>query len=264
MAKYVRAEPFSIRPWLIALGVLPLLIAVGFAMTGFINFKFGIIIMIVCTLLLAADFWYISKSIQLVKRICVEGIIFFVLSLILWFIFVSAPLSVLIDAPPGNYPKGEDILGIQWTGEYSPVIITLINDTDIEYNNFDSYVRTDNKFIAHVGVYGGINNCIATPENTSLLIFNPTLSDDKKEISVPLFQENKQFPASIYRIRCDRISMRSHVNVVLAVIGPTNPTWTIGSFQYAAANRSRGPLFFSKCLSGPCSNIPTKFIGGHN
>jgi hypothetical protein len=260
VVKYIRADNDTISAWLVAYGLPGLLFAVGFAMTGYLNFLVGILAMGVAATILIGDAWVRHKTWTRRQRIGTTSAICVAYAAILWFVFVPAPLKVVIDAPPGNYPNGENIFGIQWAENYFPLNITMINDTDIAYENFDSYFRTDGVLIIRAGVSGGINQCTATPENTAISISQATLSTENKSRSIRLFENDKQYPASIYRVRCDKVAPHSHIDVVLALGGKAN--WAIGSFRYNAANRLRGPLYTPKCLVDACPNLPASFIGG--
>jgi hypothetical protein len=260
VAKYIRADTDSISAWLVAYGLPGLLFVVGFAMTGYLDFWFGVSAMVIAAAILIGDAWIRHKWTKK-QRICVTSATCFALATILWFVFVPAPLQVVIDIPPGNYPKDEHIFGLQWAENYFPLNVTVSNDTDIAYENFDSYFRTDSIWIARAGVNGGINQCMATPENAAIGITQATISTENKSVSIPLFQSDNQYPASIYRVRCDKIAPHSHVDIILALNG-VKATWAIGSFRYDAANRRRGPFYIPKCLINSCPNMPSKFVGG--
>lgn len=262
MARYVRADEAPVRAWITLLGIIPLYGGIGFAMTGYINFWVGIAILIATALAFAVHFWVANKTLSPRVRVSGVALIVSALALMLWFVFVPAPLGVVIDAPSGNYQKGEQIFGLEWREDYYPVNITISNDSDHAYENFISHFTTNLRLIARAGVSGGINQCIATPENTAIDISQATLSVPGKNLSIPLFQSNKQFPASIYRVRCDKISPHSRIDVILALDGSAKPTWAIGSFRYDAVNRHRGPLYIPRCFEVACPNMPSKFIGG--
>ncbi len=262
MAKYARVDEAPLRSWLTLLGIIPLYGSIGFAMTGYINFWLGVGIIVLSTLAFAVHFWLSNKAQS--QRLRVSGVIVIVTVLLctLWIVFVSAPLQVVIDVPPGNYPKGQQIFGIEWMEGYSPVNVTASNNTDIVYENFDSYFRTDGVWIARAGVNGGINQCVATPENTLGEITQASFSIPDKKLSIPLFQSDKQFPASIYRVRCDKLAPHSHIEILLAINNPKTPEWAIGSFRFNAANRHRGPFFIPKCFFSSCPDMPATFVGG--
>jgi hypothetical protein len=260
MAKYVRVEEAPIRSWITLLGILPLYGGIGFAMTGYINFWAGIAVLVLTAGAFAIHFWLANKRLSPRLRIVGVIVIFGALGLTLWAVFVPAPLQVVISAPSNNYRKGTRVLGLEWKEDEAPVRFTITNDTDLSYENFDSYYKTDLMLIARVGVYGGINTCTPSPENTAMTITQSTLS--AAEASIPVLEPDQQNPATIYRVRCDKLSPHSHIDVVLAVANTTKPAWAIGSFRYDAVNRHRGPKFFPKCLADKCSDLPSMFVGG--
>src|SRR5882724_95877 len=104
MAKYVRAESDSPRSWVVAWGVPALILAVGFAMTGFVNFWLGIALMALAVTAMSFDLWFKHQNWELKAKIRSIVALWIGYLVFLWFAFVPAPLQVVIDVPPGNYP----------------------------------------------------------------------------------------------------------------------------------------------------------------
>jgi hypothetical protein len=261
MAKWERVEESPWRTWLTLVGIIPFYGSIGFAMTGYINFDLGIAVLCLTAAIFAVHFWLANKVQS--RRFRASGVIaIFVGSAVtLWLVFVPAPLVVLIDAPPENYAEGQQIFGLEWKKTYFPINITVRNDTSLTYDNADFYFRTDKTFIARAAVSGHLNTCEAAPENSAIAISQATFST--KDVSIPLFEDDKQFPASIYRVRCDKISPRSHVDIILAIEDATKPAWAVGSFRFDATNRHRGPIYSQKCFIGSCRDMPqAAFTGG--
>jgi hypothetical protein len=109
---------------------------------------------------------------------------------------------------------------------------------------------------AAVGTSGSINQCVATPENPYVSIFDATLSS--KGTSLPLFREDQQFSSSFYRVRCDKIAARSKVEIVLAIIRQDKLSWAAGRAGYNAVNRARSSSY-GQCFSAPCDDMGSAF-----
>jgi hypothetical protein len=260
MARYIRADEAPIRSWITLLGIIPLYGGIGFAMTGYINFWVGVVVLILTAVALAVHFWLANEIRPLRIRITGVIVISAALAATLWLVFVSAPIDVLISAPPGNYQKGTRVLSLEWKDGETPVQVRIANESELPYENFDSYYRVDSTTISRVGIYSGINTCAATPENKISTLAQASISVDG--VSIPLFQPDQQNPASVYRVRCNKLAAHSHIDIVLAIAGSEKPKWDIGSFRYDALNRHRGPQFFPKCLVEPCKELPSTFVGG--
>lgn len=251
----------GVRHWIFELGAPALLLAIGFGMTGYTNFWLGFVVMTLAVGYIIYDFLAIHVERPKVFRLTGAGITVAVYAAVLWFVFVPAPLVPLITTPQGNFPEGEDIQGIQWKASYWPVQIRISNDTDLNYDGFDSYVRT-NLDIAHVAIRGYINQCVASVENPYFEVAFPTnaVKDPSgKTTVVPLFQpQDQQTISTFYRIRCDKIAPHSSIDVIVAVASATPPDWAALSAQYVAANRKRNP-FSAQCFVSACPDLPKSF-----
>jgi hypothetical protein len=233
-----------------------LILAMGFAMTGYVNFYLGVSIMTLAIVAITVNLWLrtegISNNIRGGSVIAIIGLY----GIGLWFLFVAAPLIVAITMPPGNYPVDQDVFGVKWKQEYYPVTYIVENETANDYDHYDSYVRT-NKQITKVAIRNSLNQCIASPEIPGSLIYGWNIShpENGKIVSVPIFQDQNDVVSTDYRIRCDKISSNSRIEIVLAIIGG-KPDWATVSSKYVAVGRSR-LWFASQCLSPPCENVPT-------
>jgi hypothetical protein len=258
MAKYIRADIDTPRSWSVAWGIWPLIFAVGFAMTGFLNFWWGIVLMGLAALAMAFDIWRNHNAWSRNNKITCILLIAAGYLILLWFAFVAAPLDVLINIPDGNYPTNQDVLGIKWKASYYPVNIVLGNETDADFNGFDSYVRTNNQ-IFRVGIRHSINQCVASLENPYMVMANASISHEENGqiVSVPIFQDDQESVSTFYRIRCDKIAAKSRVEIVLASTSG-KPLWTAIKSTYSAAGRSRD-RFNSQCFTKACPGIPKSF-----
>jgi hypothetical protein len=231
-------------------------LALGVTLTGFVYFDAGLGLVTIAVCWVGFDFW---RKFHDRKRRRIPAILAlaFLYALFLWRVLVPAPLTFETNIPAGDYPAGTNILGITWKKEYYPVEVIIGNDTDHEYSNFDSYIRTNNTYMDHPGMKVGINQCTATPENPHVGFFGLTFSyKDSKgaTISIPLSENDDHKLSSFYRVRCDKIAAHSTIEVLLPVIGPEQPSWVAISAKYDAANISRAP-FIPKCILSDCRRV---------
>jgi hypothetical protein len=107
-----------------------------------------------------------------------------------------------------------------------------------------------------VGIRKSINNCVATLENPLVNYFSPyeEIKKNGKNITVPMFKDEDQTTSTFYRVRSDKISPHSSVEILLAVVGGT-PTWTAVSSKYSAIGRDRMP-FNPQCFLRSCNDVP--------
>jgi hypothetical protein len=248
MARYVRADEDTLVSWMVAYGLTALLLALGFAMTGYINFWLGVAAMAGGVCILMADIWLRHKYWTRTQRIGGTLTVCAAFVIILWFVFIAAPLDVLFDTPAGNYSADREIFGVKWKPEYYPVNIAIGNDTSNDYNNFDGYLVT-NVSIAKVGIRKTINQCFATLENPYVRFAFPIFThiENGKPISDLQFQDDQNTASKFYRIMCGKISTKSEVDIVLATVGGP-PLWIAMKAEYFAAGRGRSN-FSSACFA---------------
>jgi hypothetical protein len=132
MAKYVRLDslpapppPKPINTWIVALGIVPLVFALGFAMTGYINFWLGICIMSVAAFGFAISFWFATPTVTSKQRWSGVAGILAVYALTLWFVFVPAPIDVLIVPTGANYEEGSVVNGLHGSQSIGPSTLGL-------------------------------------------------------------------------------------------------------------------------------------------
>ena len=120
------------------LGVTSVIFAIGFAMTGYVSFWRGIILMSAVIALYLGNLWFFEKKIEKRQKLGQAVVLIISYAVLLWFVFVPAPLAVLIDRPPANYPIDQDFLGIKWKADYYPVNFVITNETENDYTDFKS------------------------------------------------------------------------------------------------------------------------------
>jgi hypothetical protein len=170
-------------------------------MLGYVNFKAGIAALVLGMVFIAIDIWRKFAHLALRTRIVIEALFSACCGLAAYFMFPPIPLEIFVSAPTGHYEPGSTTLGVTWSNALFPVNLTINNPSDFESTNFDAYVRTNNIFIARVGVDGGVNQCTAIPQSW-LLQASLTLGPNY----IPLFQDSKVYNSSIYRIRCSSVA----------------------------------------------------------
>jgi hypothetical protein len=208
----------------------------------------------------AIDWTVLSRGLGIIVRATGCGACLLAAAFVGWIAFRPAPLDVLIALAPANYPSGTNVFGVAWRPEFFPLNIAISNETDREYDGFDSYLRTDIA-IAHIGVRPSINQCVATVENPYGSINGAALVTGN--VAIPLF-DNERASSTFYRLRCDKIAANSRIEfVVAAILGApvaspsTKPKWAALSARYTV-NRERR-AFVSQCFVDSCPDIPASF-----
>ena len=223
MAKYVRADAArpdadSMLVWGVAFGVP--VIAVGLAMTGYIDFWRGIGLMTAGLVVVIGDVWIGHRAWKTKQRTIATVAATGLCAVILWLVFVPAPLGVLIERPAAHYPVDSDFYGIQWKSDYYPVNFLVENDTNGDYADFETYVETNLSF-TRIGIKKSINQCDATKDLAGVKTAFGELAklDNGKLIEVtPVLDDDSKIVSSFYHIRCSRIAPHSSVQLALAVI----------------------------------------------
>jgi hypothetical protein len=259
MAQYAKIQPETLRTRVMQLGVTSVIFAIGFAMTGYINFWRGVILMSAVVAIYLGNLWFFEKKIEKREKVGQTLVLLGSYAILLWLVFVPAPLTVLIDRPQGNYPAGLDFLGVQWKADYYPVNFVIINETESDYNDFDSYIQTNLHF-AKIGIKTSLNQCEVAKELAEIGMALPQVSGEG--VTIPLFEENSNTISSFYHVRCSRIAPRSRVQFVLATVGG-KPDWGAIEVRYMAVGRERHN-FFPQCFSKACPSMPKKSLGMKN
>jgi hypothetical protein len=151
--------------------------------------------------------------------------------------------------------------GIKWKADYVPVNILMMNESDMDYSNYEVYITT-NQSIADVGVDAGRNKCMADVKTPHLEIASPTLSfigEDGKVITRPIALSKQ---GKFYLIQCDKLGTHSKIDVVLAVIREdpfAKLAWAALSARYVADNRAR-VYPAEQCFLASCADNPPKSL----
>jgi hypothetical protein len=259
MAQYARVLPETIRTRIMQIGVTSVIFAIGFAMTGYVSFWRGIFLMSAIIAFYLGNLWYFEKKMATREKGWLTLALVVSYAVLLWFVFIAAPLNVFFEFPPANFPADRVFFGVKWRSEFYPINVVLINKNDISYDGFDSYIKT-NALIAKIGIKDSINHCVPSSENPgpSADVMVEFAQTDGTHVVIPLNQEDQTQATTFFRVRCDKVAANSKIELVVATVqGP--PKWVAMQTSYMAAGRSRSP-FFSSCLTKtPCSDIPKSF-----
>lgn len=246
MANYVRAKPDNLRTWFVENGIFPLIAAIGYAMTGLLNFWVGIILTVAASIFFARDLWNCKQ------RWAAAGVAAFII-VFLVMAFKPAPLVAILETPSGNYPTDREYYGVEWKTDYYPMNLVLSNGTDDDYEKFDLFVRASD-YIARVGIDRSdtTNNCVAILENPEIDFILPELSAGGT--TIPLFGKGENTASPIYRLRCDKIGYKSKVNFVFAM--QSKPTWAILQTSYRLSSGRVLVKVFRQCFVQACPAMP--------
>jgi hypothetical protein len=258
-SKYVKKEPTTIQSWLSHHGVIGLVIAIGVAMTGAIDFYVGIVLVVAGAVWAISDFRKAFHSEPIKDTFGIIAIALLCIAFV-YHSYVFAPINVSILVTPDNYAAGENVLGIEWKENYFPITIVLENPTDVDYDDFDArFVPGGPRFgdkdpksvlIAKANAIGGINNCIIGPDNP----FIHSYMIGPEGFGHPLFGPDRDVKSNIIRLRCDKISSHSRIEVLIALDERVRPDWLVGDIQYKSSNISRSS-YPTQCFIAKCDRL---------
>ena len=73
----------------------------------------------------------------------------------------------------------------------------------------------------------------------------------------PIFDDaDKSLRSGSYRIRCDKISPHSRIEIILA-LDRSSPDWAVGDIQYDVAHVHRSD-YPTICVNGNCQNLDAR------
>jgi hypothetical protein len=248
--------PMELRPWLIALGIIPALgLAMGVGMIGYQNFWLGCALVTSATLYLLFELLKPNSQFRLRQKVIGSSVLATIYGVFLWLIFVSAPLTVFISSEDGNYADGADIFGMKWHSNYSKLHMILTNESDFDYTNVDIRVHTTRN-IVDAGWSTEFNACIVKADLKNFA--GEVIMTDKNgnRADVPLDVSRNRTLAPVYRIHCNSFLAKSTIEIIFAVPAPKEfLSWAIVSVAYDGGYRHR-TQFVPKCFITQCGNIP--------
>lgn len=258
---------------------------VGAGLMSANHFTIGLMVLYIGLVLFAVDIAYeeFFRRLGLFKRIlggCVYIIAIAVVSAS-W-IFYPAPLQLAATSQVAAYGPGSKIDGIEWETRYSSLNVNLSNPSPVDYENFDAEVSTD-LVIAEMKQISGLGGCsiagvhpfVPAPHWQMMEGNTPVGPVDNPSVHYAMVPSgpdgNPIVPVAggadwTYRIRCDRIPAKSHIEFSAALEVVNNPkdkpkelfgspraaSWITLRSNFQTSGRKRSKLF-SRC-SLPCNS----------
>jgi hypothetical protein len=253
----------SVREAFQVLGIPSFGLGLGFAMIQ-MNFWVGVALMVISLLLIWWLLWRVFTANQRVKRVMGVIISVIVSSVILWSIWIPASIKTVISSSPGYHAPGDDVNGIKWREDYSEVTVIIYNYGETDMLNVDLRIASD-LLIAGAGIAPSINNCSSEAVSRGLANIRFEFTDKKsgETREIPLLDKNRHFASSLYRIRCERLSSNSILQIKLPMLTHNwstgepkrQPNWAKLWINLMAGNR---PIHKAaeQCFAAACYSIP--------
>ena len=223
-----------------ALSIPGLLFALG---AGLISQTFwGALILMTASIPL---FWYMLYRAygpdQRHKRYIGVAASLLMYGLMFWWIWVPYAVSVYVFPTPGNYADDKDVYGIKWKPNFSELVLILDNSKgENDFTQISMAVRTD-LIISGFGVAPGIDTCSGERDMRNDPL---TLSLDPANRNAPSepILKNAMNGASVYRLKCERLSAGSRIEIRFPIEHPANsgrhqPSWVNIWFHLNAGQR---------------------------
>lgn len=189
------------------------------------HFWFGVVFiylgLLLCCLECCYEPWFLRRSHWVwlaVMGTIIAGITTFSIMVPL----ARAPLDVLAHIRAGEYPPGTVMAGIEWVPEFTELRVALVNPTDMDYERVDLFLDPDESIakIGQVSTVAGVSFIgDVTKEESDIggvyaLIPEIQVKDQGgRVINIPI----AQILAPRYRIKCQTITKKSSVQLILAI-----------------------------------------------
>jgi hypothetical protein len=246
------------------LAILGLVATVGFAIIV-VNFWVGVAISAIASLLLVICLYAFIENSLISWSAILVAIATYVI--VIRTIFVPASVSVMAEESHGDHAVGADIYGTTWRGDFSEVTAIIKNYSSADMLDLNLRIATD-LLIAGAGIAPGINSCTSEAESGNLIFGNiRELWTDKvgKVTDIPLLDWKHRLASSLYRIRCERLSARSSIEIKLPILNQDwplmtpkkPPRWAVLWISLMAGSR---PVQWrvQQCFVRTCTDIPTE------
>jgi len=156
-----------------------------------------------------------------------------------------ADLSVMAFTGTGTYKKGTIVAGISWIDSFSEMRVSIGNTSSSDCQDVDILLRPDEP-VAGIGQATNIPN-VSFVINSSITVPPPQLvtlpSGETKSVQVFSLAFNRG-----YRVRCDKLPKRSHLDVVMAIAKPTGNKGFAFNFKDGATYWARADIDEVKTL----------------
>lgn len=229
---------------------LPLvLIAIGISLFFTPNFWTGVIVFCIGIWLATRDIAKQPFVRRLKRRDKILLRIAYVVAVVLfaWWLFRPVQVELQASSSVPAYGEGTDMNGIRWTKEYSELRLSVRNNSDIDYDNLDIAIGTDETFI-DLRQTSGLASCTIAPEGEPYFVTSqrmngvmpigpgkavggvPTRPADTSGQNYTIIAADKSGRIisisggvnQTYRIRCEKFPAHN-VNTFVAALGDINP-----------------------------------------
>jgi hypothetical protein len=251
------------REAFLVLGIPSLGLGLGVAMIQ-INFWVGVALMMISLVLLWWLLWRVFTANQWIKRVIGVIMSIIVSGVILWSIWIPIFIKTVISSSPGYHAPGDDVNGIKWQEAYSEVTVIISNYGEADMLNVDFRIASD-LLIAGAGIAPSINNCSSEAVSPNLANVRFSLTDKKRGETreVPFLDKNRHFASSLYRIRCERLSSNSILEIKLPMLTyhwstgepKRQPNWAKLWIDLMAGYRPVHEAI-EQCFAAACYSIP--------
>lgn len=256
-----QAEPPS-NSWGVQVGLPAMAVSLGLAMTSYINFSIGCLLIVFGGLLFC---WEWHKSVGTRTRkwqtggwAGIAGCFCF----LVWILFRPVPFDVSFLPVADEYADGTEIAGIKWNRVYFQTRIVMVNPSDDQYTNISFRVRT-NLAIAAIGFVSAFSQCGSEPVTPGIVTSGMTLTTPSPQGGLSVLKPEQI--SQTFRVFCDRILSDDKVEVVIATVGTRQlmrqpghlgsmSLWIAISGSFDGFGRSR-TLKHSDCLAKNCPDI---------
>jgi hypothetical protein len=255
----------SSREWLVALGVPGVAYGAGFAVLSF-HFWLGIAIAYLAAALFLIDWLVVSQRKRAGTRCLVALVPIAATALVTWIGFRPAPINISATTAENNYGDETTIAGVKWKPAYADLRMIITNDTTENYTNLVVVVRTD-LMIANVGALSPLSQCQQEAYMGGMVISGASVAikgaNGPDDHVIPLMTgDGSPTAATEYKISCDKILGRDHLELVIAVTSQLfqkhharkNPSWLSWDIQYDAYGRSHSANN-NKCFITNCKEV---------
>ena len=193
-----------------------LLIAGGLTVI-FVFFWLGVLLMYAGAVVLAIDLlchpwnWKLKSVAMLIP-------VLIIVPTSIW-AWGSAPLEIQVARHYGNYKEGDNIGGITWKDQYSELVVTFVNHSSNDYQDFDAFIGTD-LGIASTGWIEPNQTCVL---RISLPHVTEVRMKGEDEKGNPIEKLGSRVAATgPYHLHCDKLIRRDTVTMVFALVNMTD------------------------------------------
>jgi len=251
MEKYLTKSQARSRAakYAVKIGLPLVLIGIGISLFFTPNFWTGVIIFCI-------GIWLATRDIArqpFVRRLKRRDKIFLRIAYVAavlafaWWLFRPVQVELQASSNVPTYGEGTDVSGIHWTKEYSDLRLSVRNNSDLDYDNLDIAVTTDETFV-DLRQTSGLASCTIAPEGEPFFVtsqrmvggmpigpgkmaggvpIGPADTSGQNYTVIAVDKTGRIISISggvnqTYRIRCEKFPAHN-VNTFVAALGIINP-----------------------------------------